>query len=95
MFETGSISSTLLGAGRSRGTGASSAVHSASSRAQAASYAASAPMPDAGRTGVTTVTLSSMVSNTAMTVGRMKMPSGRPRISGLSSGIRSINRTMS
>jgi hypothetical protein len=44
--------------------------------------AARALTPAAARTGVTTVTMSSMVSNTAITVGRMNRPEGRPIVSG-------------
>ena len=51
--------------------------------------------PAAGHAGVTTVTTSSIVSKMAITVGRSNIASGMPSPSGLSSGSRSISRTMS
>ena len=52
-------------------------------------------MPEAGQTGVTSVIWFWMPSNTAMMVGRIRIASGIPSISGFSSGRRSISRTMS
>ena len=48
-----------------------------------------------GLTGVITVTVSSMESKTAITVGLRKMPSGESMSSGSVPGSRSTSRTMS
>ena len=64
-------------------------------RSTARASAAFAVTPGCGRTGVTTVMVSSTASNTITIVGRTRIASGMPIGSGAGGGNSSISRTMS
>jgi hypothetical protein len=76
-------------------SGRSSASTIAESRSLARASAALAEMPGSGRTGVTTVMVSLIASNTTISVGRIRIASGTPIGSALGAASSSISRTMS
>ena len=76
-------------------SGRSSASTTADRRSTARASAALALTPACGRTGVTTVMVSSTASKTITKVGRTRIASGMPIGSGPGRGNSSISRTMS
>jgi hypothetical protein len=96
VFETGSISgSTAEPPSRRYGSERSKSATRSARRTRASPQAAAAETPSRGRTGVTSVTMSSSRSKMHTTVGRTNMPSQMFRASGLLSGIFSNSRIAS